>query len=182
MLIKVVSILLVALLTDWLSKKEEPPERLIRDRLTFTNSRLMLRESFRPVTEVGSSSTFPRSRKETFSSSVILLNLQFRNPCHTQIMFIKANKTLFRTQGSRSRGQHSNSWFLFSSSIGVEHIKGEVRHAGSKAQAWRAAAGSCKIWLTAAVPRPAQRAAEARRWTWGQKTRFLKHFQTWNNA
>lgn len=57
--INVVSILLAALLADWLSKNEAPPERLILDRLTFTNSRLILRESFRPVTEVGSSSTLP---------------------------------------------------------------------------------------------------------------------------
>lgn len=34
-----------------------PPLRLILDKLTFTNSRLMLRESFLPVTEDGSSST-----------------------------------------------------------------------------------------------------------------------------
>lgn len=39
--------------------KVGPPVRLILDKLTFTNSRLMLRESFLPVTEVDSSSTVP---------------------------------------------------------------------------------------------------------------------------
>lgn len=61
MFIKVVSILLVALLADTLSKKEVPPERLILDKLTLTNSRLILRESLRPVTDEGSSSTCPTS-------------------------------------------------------------------------------------------------------------------------
>lgn len=56
------SILLADLLIDWLSKNEAPPERLIRDKLTFTNSRFILNESFRPVTEVGSSSTFPKKK------------------------------------------------------------------------------------------------------------------------
>lgn len=42
-----------------LSMKVGPPVRLILDKLTFTNSRLMLRESFLPVTEDGSSSTVP---------------------------------------------------------------------------------------------------------------------------
>lgn len=77
MFIKVVSILLVALLADWLSKNEEPPERLIRDRLTFTNSRLMLKESFRPVTEVGSSSTFPRNRESLVFQTLPHLWLDF---------------------------------------------------------------------------------------------------------
>lgn len=83
MFINVVSILLVALLADWLSKKEEPPVRLIRDRLTFTNSRFMLKESFRPVTEVGSSSTLPTNRKEKVESSVTSSNLQVEKPCQT---------------------------------------------------------------------------------------------------
>lgn len=40
-----------------LSVNVGPPLRLILDKLTFTNSRLILRESFLPVTEDGSSST-----------------------------------------------------------------------------------------------------------------------------
>lgn len=47
-----------------LSMNVGPPVRLILDKLTFTNSKLMLRESFLPVTEDGSSSTVP-SRKNT---------------------------------------------------------------------------------------------------------------------
>lgn len=61
MFINVVSILLADLLADMLSKKVAPPERLILERLTFTNSRLMLNESLRPVTDEGSSSTFPET-------------------------------------------------------------------------------------------------------------------------
>lgn len=58
MLMRVVSIL-PPLAGMKLSMKVGPPVRLILDRLTFTNSRLMLRESFLPVTEAGSSSTVP---------------------------------------------------------------------------------------------------------------------------
>lgn len=58
MLMSVVSIL-PPLVGTKLSMKVGPPLRLILDRLTFTNSRLMLRESFLPVTEDGSSSTVP---------------------------------------------------------------------------------------------------------------------------
>lgn len=61
MLIRVVSIL-PPLAGMKLSVKVGPPLRLILDKLTFTNSRLMLRESFLPVTDEGSSSTAP-SRK-----------------------------------------------------------------------------------------------------------------------
>lgn len=57
-LIRVVSIL-PPLPGTKLSMKVGPPVRLILDRLTLTNSRLMLRESFLPVTEDGSSSTVP---------------------------------------------------------------------------------------------------------------------------
>lgn len=64
MFINVVSILLVDLLADWFSKKEAPPERLILDKLTFTNSRLILNESLRPVTDDGSSSTFPKTTRD----------------------------------------------------------------------------------------------------------------------
>lgn len=64
MFINVVSILLEDLLADWFSKKEAPPERLILDRLTFTNSRLMLNESLRPVTDDGSSSTLPITTRD----------------------------------------------------------------------------------------------------------------------
>lgn len=56
MLMRVVSIL-PPLAGTKLSMKVGPPLRLILDKLTFTNSRLMLRESFLPVTEDGSSST-----------------------------------------------------------------------------------------------------------------------------
>lgn len=48
-----------------LSMKVGPPLRLILDKLTFTNSRLMLRESFLPVTDDGSSSTVPEENKKT---------------------------------------------------------------------------------------------------------------------
>lgn len=48
-----------------LSMKVGPPVLLILDKLTFTNSRLMLSESFLPVTEVDSSSTVPSERKTT---------------------------------------------------------------------------------------------------------------------
>lgn len=58
MLMRVVSIL-PPLGGIKLSMKVGPPVRLILDKLTFTNSRLMLRESFLPVTEVDSSSTVP---------------------------------------------------------------------------------------------------------------------------
>lgn len=58
MLMRVVSIL-PPLPGMKLSMKVGPPVRLILDKLTFTNSRLILRESFRPVTEDGSSSTVP---------------------------------------------------------------------------------------------------------------------------
>lgn len=58
MLMSVVSIL-PPLVGTKLSMKVGPPLRLILERLTFTNSRLMLRESFLPVTEDGSSSTVP---------------------------------------------------------------------------------------------------------------------------
>lgn len=58
MLIRVVSIL-PPLVGMKLSMKVGPPVRRILDKLTFTNSRLMLRESFLPVTEEGSSSTVP---------------------------------------------------------------------------------------------------------------------------
>lgn len=61
MFINVVSILLADLLAERVSKKVAPPERLILDRLTFTNSRLMLNESLRPVTDEGSSSIFPET-------------------------------------------------------------------------------------------------------------------------
>lgn len=63
MFINVVSILLADLLAERLSKKVAPPERLILDRLTFTNSRLMLNESLRPVTDEGSSSIVPEIMK-----------------------------------------------------------------------------------------------------------------------
>lgn len=64
MLMSVVSIL-PPLVGTKLSMKVGPPLRLILDRLTFTNSRLMLRESFLPVTEDGSSSTVPsRGRRK----------------------------------------------------------------------------------------------------------------------
>lgn len=55
MLIRVVSIF-PPLGETKLSMKVGAPVRLILDRLTFTNSRLMHRESFLPVTEDGSSS------------------------------------------------------------------------------------------------------------------------------
>ena len=58
MLIRVVSIL-PPFPGMKLSMKVGPPVRLILDRLTLTNSRLMLRESFLPVTDEGSSSTVP---------------------------------------------------------------------------------------------------------------------------
>jgi len=58
MLMRVVSIL-PPLAGIKLSMKVGPPVRLMRDKLTFTNSRLILRESFLPVTEDGSSSTVP---------------------------------------------------------------------------------------------------------------------------
>lgn len=63
MLMRVVSIL-PPLAGMKLSMKVGPPLRLILDKLTFTNSRLILRESFLPVTEEGSSSTVPSGKKE----------------------------------------------------------------------------------------------------------------------
>lgn len=47
-----------------LSMKVGPPVRLILDKLTLTNSRLILRESFLPVTEDGSSSTVPEPKPD----------------------------------------------------------------------------------------------------------------------
>lgn len=47
-----------------LSVNVGPPLRLILDKLTFTNSRLMLRESFLPVTEDGSSSTVTKKKSQ----------------------------------------------------------------------------------------------------------------------
>ena len=58
MLMRVVSIL-PPLAGMKLSMNVGHPVLLILDRLTFTNSRLILRESFLPVTEDGSSSTVP---------------------------------------------------------------------------------------------------------------------------
>lgn len=42
----------------------------------------------------------------------------------------------------------------------MEHVKGEVGHAGGEAQAGRAAAGSAQVGLAAAVPAPAEGAAQ----------------------
>lgn len=50
------------------SMKAGHPVRLIRDRLTFTNSRLMDKESFLPVTEEASSSTAPTQRMPHYTS------------------------------------------------------------------------------------------------------------------
>ena len=68
MLMRVVSIL-PPLVGMKLSRKVGPPVRRIRDRLTLTNSRLMLRESFRPVTEEASSSTVPGGSTSQLSYS-----------------------------------------------------------------------------------------------------------------
>jgi len=62
-LMRVVSIL-PHLVGMKLSMKVGPPVRLILDKLTLTNSRFMLRESFLPVTEEASSSTVPRSTRK----------------------------------------------------------------------------------------------------------------------
>lgn len=70
MLMRVVSIL--PPLAEMLSMKVGPPVRLILDKLTFTNSRLILKESFLPVTEDGSSSTVPA--EEAFSNSYNLIH------------------------------------------------------------------------------------------------------------
>lgn len=53
-----------------LSVKVGPPLRLILDKLTFTNSRLMLRESFLPVTEDGSSSTVMKKKRRNCEHSL----------------------------------------------------------------------------------------------------------------
>lgn len=66
-LIRVVSIL-PALLALAVSKNAGYPLRLILDRLTLTNSRLMDSESFLPVTDVLSSSTAPNTRIYNSSS------------------------------------------------------------------------------------------------------------------
>lgn len=55
-----------------LSVNVGPPLRLILDKLTFTNSRLMLRESFLPVTEDGSSSTVMKKKSDNCECSVSL--------------------------------------------------------------------------------------------------------------
>lgn len=79
MLMRVVSIL--PPLVEMLSMKVGPPVRLILDKLTFTNSRLMLKESFLPVTEDGSSSTVPAG--EAFSNNCNLLHKSHRFICES---------------------------------------------------------------------------------------------------
>lgn len=63
-------------LAEMLSMKVGPPVRLILDKLTFTNSKLMLKESFLPVTEDGSSSTVPAG--EAFCNNSSLLHNSHR--------------------------------------------------------------------------------------------------------
>lgn len=60
-----------------LSMNVGPPVRLILDKLTFTNSRLILRESFLPVTEDGSSSTVPAGGRTHPDNRYVIIN--YRN-------------------------------------------------------------------------------------------------------
>lgn len=68
MLMRVVSILPALLVMD-VSIKAGYPVRLILDKLTLTNSRLMESESFLPVTDVLSSSTAPNTEYITALAS-----------------------------------------------------------------------------------------------------------------
>lgn len=93
MLMRVVSIL-PPLGGIKLSMKVGPPVRLILDKLTFTNSRLMLRESFLPVTEVDSSSTVPSGGGEDMGDGiswhVIVLHQSYLQEVHLLVDKMKS--------------------------------------------------------------------------------------------